>query len=978
MSGTVKRLIIVIAVLAALLIGLRIWARIFPEMLWFSSASINLSAMFWTVLKTKVAMGLGFGAIFLALTLGNVFLIWKFVLSRMSDDNVISISGTELPMGRMLLIGVIVVLTLFFSIMGGLSAVSQWETYLRYVKSGDISFAQADPQNFTDPIFGKDIAYYVFKMPFLRFVRGWFFVTFLFLTIGTGVLYALFGGISKTEGKTKLPGPLRAHLFALCGVTLALLAWGRVFSMYELLATETTVQHGWVYGVGYTDHVVRIPVQKILMVIAIITSVVFFAGMFIRRLTWLAISGVVLFVVVGIVGGLMAPWAVQRLRVDPQELDKEEAYIKHNIDYTRRAYNLNKIAEEQYRGIGDLTLEDITQNKAVMENIRLWDWRPLRDTFKQLEARRPQYDFVDVDIDRYEVDGRVRQVMLSARELIYSKVENKTWMNRTFIYTHGHGLTMIPVSEIAQEGLPNMYINDIPPKTTAPWKEPIDRPEIYFGEGERIAFRGEMGKLPYIIVDPQSTSPEEFDYPGTDQDILTKYTGDGGVSLTSFWRRLAFAIKFSGGGASDMRNILFSGKINNNSRILLNRSVSERVRAVAPFLRYDQDPYLVLSKGRLYWIQDAYTSTHMYPYSEPMVQETTEVMEFGRQRSVRNRRSRVWGNYIRNSVKVVIDAYNGTVKYYIMTGEEGQADPIAECYRRIFPELFTNFDEMDADLKKHIRYPQTLFTIQARKYTRYHMRDPKQFYREEDLWQFSTEKYQTQSGGSNAEQTVEPYYVILQLPGSDKEEFMLMLPFTPSGKKNMRAWLAAKCDPGADGGMGEYGKLLVYKLPKGELVDGTIQIEAYIDQHEEMSGQLSLWSQLGSNVIRGNLLAIPIKDSMLYVEPIYLQAESAAIPQLKRVVVALGRKNLEWGDNLQEALENLYGAKIAKEIVAAADDEQSSGQTETISGSSQELSKQALDQLNKAEGHLRNAEWAKYGEEMDKLKETLKALRRTE
>jgi uncharacterized membrane protein (UPF0182 family) len=687
---------------------------------------------------------------------------------------------------------------------------------------------------------------------------------------------------------------------------------------------------------------------------------------------WLSIGGVGLFVLVAFVGGLMYPWVIQRFQVEPQEFDREKKYIEYNIKYTRKAYNLDKIEEKAYKGTGELTLEDITQNRAVMENIRLWDWRPLRDTFKQREARRPQYDFVDVDIDRYMLDGQVRQVMLSARELIFSKVkrESQTWVNRTFLYTHGHGLTMIPVSEIRQDGLPVMYINDIPPRIHDPWKQEIARPagtpEIYYGEGERVGFRSELGKLPYVIVDPAASTPQEFDYAKEEQDAYATYSGIGGVSMTSFWRRLAFALKFS----TDMRNILFSGKITDTSRILLYRGISERVRTIAPFLRYDKDPYLVVSEGKLYWIQDAYTTTYMYPYSVPMTKETTEVMEFGSQRRYRTRRQREWGNYIRNSVKVVTDAHNGTVTYYLMTGEKDQEDPIAECYSRMFPDLFTDFQQMPDDLKKHIRYPLTMFLIQADKYTAYHMRDSRQFYYKEDLWQFSTEKYQTQVGETAQEQPVEPYYVILQLPGSEKEEFMLMLPFTPYGKKNMVAWLAAKCDPGEDGGLGEYGNLLVYNFPKGELIDGTIQIEAYIDQKEEMSEQLSLWSQRGSSVLRGNLLAIPIKESILYVEPIYLQAEAAAIPQLKRVAVAQGGR-LEWGDNLESALEALYGSAIAPAPTEVAEEVQP---LPTGAGTSRELVQQAMDQYSRAEALLRAGEWTKYGEEMRKLKETLQSL----
>jgi uncharacterized membrane protein (UPF0182 family) len=982
MSRIVKRLIIVVALLVVIILGMRIWARIYPEWLWFNSESINLSSVFWTILKTKLRLGIGFGFIFLALTLGNLFLLWRFALRRVAQDNVIPIGGGEITLGRKLIIGVIAVICVIASFIAGFSAVSQWEPYLRFVNSDQLSFEQIDRDNYRDPIFDKDIAYYVFRMPFLRFVRGWLFMTFLFLTLGTGVIYSLFGGVSAERPRIMLSQPLRAHLFALCGITLLLLAWGRLFAMYELLATETTVRHGWVYGVGYTDHVARILVHRILMWIAIVSAILFLVSIFARRATWLGIGGVGLFVVVAVVGGLMVPWVVQRFRVEPQEFDKERKYIEYNIQYTRKAYNLDKIEEKDYKGTGRLTLEDITQNRAIMENIRLWDWRPLRDTFKQREARRPQYDFVDVDIDRYVLDGRTRQVMLSARELIFSKVkrESQTWVNRTFLYTHGHGLTMIPVSEIQEGGLPKMYINDIPPKIHDPWRAEIERPEIYYGEGEKVSFRSEIGRLPYVIVDPTASDDEEFDYPGEEQDAYTTYGRDatdviGGVQLTSFWRRLAYALKFS----ADMRNILFSGKITDTSRILFYRSISERVRTIAPFLRYDNDPYLVFSEGKLYWIQDAYTTTHMYPYSEPMVQETTEVMQFGRQRSVRTRRQRVWGNYIRNSVKVVIDAYSGTATYYLMTGEKGQEDPIAECYVRMFPDLFTPFSEMPDDLKKHIRYPLTMFLIQADKYTSYHMRDPRQFYYKEDLWQVSTEKYQTQAEQTAGEQPVEPYYVVLQLPGSEKEEFMLMLPFTPYGKKNMVAWLSAKCDPGEGNDLGEYGNLLVYNFPRGELIDGTIQIEAYIDQKEEMSEQLSLWSQRGSSVLRGNLLAIPIKESMLYVEPIYLQAEEAAIPQLKRVVLAQGGR-LEWGENLEDALAVMYGSAIRKRPLSAPSKVAEAAQEVTPigTGTSHELVRRAMDQYNRAEAFLRAGEWAKYGEEMKRLKETLQLLQAAE
>lgn len=961
MSSKAKRVTILIAIIAILFIILQIWAKIYPDWLWFSSPAISKGSVFMTSLKAKIGLVAVFGLIALIITMGNLFLLWKLVLVR-ATDGVIPIGENRVTIGKKIITGVLIAISIILSFILGFSAISQWEPYLRFTNSSNISFSSIDTQHYKDPIFNKDIAYFVFKMPFLQFVRGWLFTLFIALTLGTGIIYAVF------KSKERLSTASRTHIFILGSITLLLLAWGRVFAKYNLLLPAT--HKGWVYGVGYTDIFARIPVYNIMMVVAIVAALFCIVNIFVRKLTKITIGVIVLFVVVAILGGGLYPWVIQRFQVEPQEFDKEQKYIGYNIQYTRMAYNLSKIEEKAYEATGELTLQDVTQNRAIMDNIRLWDWRPLRDTFKQREARRPQYDFVDVDIDRYNLDGKVRQVMLSPRELIFSNVakESQTWVNRTFFYTHGYGLTMIPVNEIAEDGLPNMLIYDIPPKIKDPWKQQIERPEIYFGEGEK-PFRGEIGQLPYIIVNPNDPNPQEFNYPKGDDADYNSYSGLGGVQVSSFWKRLAFALKFSG----DTRNILFSGKINNTSKILLNRSISECVRTIAPFLKYDKDPYIVVSGGKVYWIQDAYTTTHMFPYSEPMLEQITEVL----QGKPKVSQQRIWGNYIRNSVKVVIDAYDGTVTYYTMSNEKGHEDPIVDCYKKIFPDLFKEYRAMPDELKQHIRYPQTMFMIQALKYGSYHMNDPKQFYNKEDLWQFSTEKMQD---GGSGEQPVEPYYVILQLPGSDKEEFMLMLPYTPNKKKNMIAWLAAKCDPSEGSDLGEYGNLFVYNFPKGELIDGTIQVEAYIDQNPEMSQQLSLWSQRGSKVIRGNLLVIPINQSILYVEPIYLEAESTPIPVLRRVIVGLIGGNLSWGETLEEALSALFGSPITPETSVSSEIEQTSGESKPIAPAEKlpqkELTKKALEQYNQAQKYLRSGDWAKYGEEIGNLKQTLEMLQK--
>ncbi|MGQ9610849.1 MAG: UPF0182 family membrane protein [bacterium] len=967
MSQRIKRVIVVLAIIIVLFVILRIWVRIYPDWLWFSSQSINLLSVYTTILKTKILLGLGFGLLFLILSVGSFFLVWQLHLKAQFFD-AISVGERRIAIGRNIIIIIVLLACLFFSIFLGLSASGQWEPYQRFVKSDGISFSSIDPQNYKDPIFKNDISYYIFKIPFLRFVRGWLFSSFLLITIGTGALYGITSGFVGRRIRLSTAG--RAHLFVLFSIILLLLAWGRLFAMYDLLSPAN--KHGWVYGVGYTDVNARIPVFKIMMITAILSAFLFIISIFVRKLTKISIGAAVLYFIIGILGGGIYPWIVQKFQVDPQEFDKEKKYIGYNISYTRKAYDLDKIEEKPYSGKGELSLQDILENTAIKDNIRLWDWRPLRKTFLQREARRPQYDFEDVDVDRYIVGGKIRQVMLSARELNFSKIkqESQTWVNRTFVYTHGYGLAMIPVSEIESGGLPVMYINDIPPKINHPWDQEIKRPEIYFGEGQKTEFRSEIGKLPYIIVNPGNEVPEEFNYPREPEDVYTTYEGIGGVPINTFWRRLAFALKFS----EDTRNILFSGKIKNGSKILFYRSISEMVRVIAPFLKYDKDPYLVVANNRLYWIIDAYTTTHMYPYSEPMVEQITEINRTRKNASPRISYQKTWGNYIRNSVKIVIDAYNGTVTYYSMIKEKGQADPLAECYSRIFPDLFKDFQTMPKELKTHIRYPIALFMIQADKYATYHMKEPKQFYYKEDAWQFSTEKFQVSDEGLATEQPVEPYYVVLQLPDSNKEEFMLMLPFTPFQKKNMIAWLAAKCDIGEDSDLGNYGNLLVYNLPKDVLVDGPIQIEAYIDQHPVMSPQLTLWSQRGSRVIRGNLLAIPIKESILYVEPIYLESDLAQIPELRKVVVAQGGK-LDWGDTLEEALANLYGATIPSKEKVQIEQTKTQEKVPEVEATT-DLRRKALDHYDQAQKYLRSGNWAKYGEEMEKLKTTLELLQK--
>jgi len=598
-----------------------------------------------------------------------------------------------------------------------------------------------------------------------------------------------------------------------------------------------------------------------------------------------------------------------------------------------------------------LSAGDIEEHNVTIQNIRIWDDRPLLQTYRQIQSIRLYYDFNNVDVDRYLINKQLRQVTLAARELALNQLppQANTWVNRHLIYTHGYGLTLSPVNEVTSEGLPYLLIKDLPPSFDADLK--IDRPEIYYGEKTDD----------YVLV---KTRTKEFDYPKGDKNVYTTYQGTGGVPIESFPRRLLFALGFLD------PQILFTAYLSPESRIMYNRQINKRVSSIAPFLDYDGDPYLVISEGKLYWIQDAYTTSNMYPYSRRS------------SKYLKNKKL----NYIRNSVKVTIDTYNGNVSFYMIDEE----DPIVKTYSRIFPDLFKPFDEMPSGLKKHIRYPKDLFRIQVGMYKTYHMEEVQVFYNQEDLWQIPDEIY------SDTRQEMQPYYIIIKVHEEIKEEFILMLPFTPSRKDNMIAWLAARSD------LPNYGNLLVYKLPKEKLVYGPMQIEARVDQQTDISRELSLWGQKGSRVIRGNLLAIPISDSFIYVEPVYLEAKqeeretpsttapkpspfrkspsggagvsplveksrAASLPELKRVIVAFSNR-LVMAKDLDNALNGVLGKGISPEQLVTPLVPKTLGVDN--------LGKLALQHYNKAKDYLRQGNWAGYGNELENLEKVLRDMAR--
>ncbi len=796
-----------------------------------------------------------------------------------------------------------------------------WQDYL--LDKHGVSMAQADP------IFHINLGFYLFHLGFHWFLYHLALVVLIACLLSAVVVYLLEGGVWVTPRGPSVAPTARAHLMVLGGLLFALMAYRTRLAMFDLLYSS----RGLVYGAGYTDVHATLPLLKIMLVLCLITALAFLVGAArgtIRPAIW-SFGALIL---VGLVGVNIYPSIVQHFVVTPNELDKERPYIADAIKYTRKAYALDRFHEHHFSPKEDLTAQTIMANEPTMRNVRLWDHKPLLTTFGQLQTIRTYYDFVNVDSDRYRINGLYRQVLLSPRELSTSSLPSRNWINSHLIYTHGYGLCMSPVNEYTRDGLPVFFIKDVPPVSSVPIQ--ITRPEIYYGEVPNN----------YCFV---RTGQQEFNYPAGNQDVYSTYKGTGGIPVRNFWRRLLFTLKFG------QKNILFSSDIKAGSRMMIYREIIQRAQRLTPFLQFDPDPYMVVGKdGSLYWILDAYTTSSRYPYSDP----TTQM-----------------GNYIRNSVKVTINAYSGKVRYYI----SDPTDPIIQVYSRIFPGVFRPLDEMPDGLRAHIRYPETFFSIQAAKYAVFHMTDPRVFYNKEDLWRVA------RSLAQGSPSPMSPYYVIMKLPEvGKKEEFVLMVPFTPARKDNMIAWMAARCDAP------NYGKVVVFMFPKQKLIYGPQQIESRIDQNPTISQQLTLWGQGGSSVIRGTLLVIPTANSVLYIEPLYLAAESGgALPQLKRVIVSYSDQ-VVMSPTLDGALSEIFGGnintqtsqqlptlkpKVAGEKLTKIKSMPSAAAPSAASSAEfQGLAQQANQHYQQAMEHLRQGDWAGYGKEIKALGKILNQL----
>jgi uncharacterized protein len=815
---------------------------------WLWMRELDYAGIFWTILSVKWVM---FGA---ALVFGFLYLWINLRFAATSID----VSQEHRPSGKVvaassdpgsrinidlsprLLLWGIGVLAMFGSLIFAVGVSTQWDTYLRFRYGG--SFAVADP------LFGVDLGFYFFRLPFYELLQG-------SLTILTVAALAILGFIAvlglrqyKPGKKITIGDKTSRHLIVLLFILAANFGWGFYLDHYELVYSTL----GVVYGAGYAAaHVTRIALWGMVGASALACALLVLT--FFRPRIKAVAAGIGFYVVLYLVGVLALPYLYEAFIVRPSELSLETPYLGHYINSTRRAYNLEGIQETAYPALTDLTPEVLARNQDTIQNIRLWDSRPLLQTYQQTQAIRLYYQFYNVDVDRYHLADGYHQVMLASRELAPElPAAAQTWVNENLEFTHGYGLVMNFVSKTVGGGFPQYLIQNIPPESQYGALN-ISQPAIYYGDvapGDKIV----------------ATGIKEFDYPKGNENVYTSYQGKGGIPLDSVWKKLLFTWT-----QKDI-NILLTSYLRPQSRIQIWRSVQERVSQIAPFLLLDQDPYAVVSEGKQYWIQDAYTTSDRFPYSRPQADGAPEGI-----------------NYIRNSVKIVVDMYDGTVSFYVMDPK----DPVLDVYRRAFPGVFKDLSELSADLKSHLRYPQDLFAIQAAQYETFHMTDPQVFYNREDLWVAPQEKY----NGTVA--AMDPYYILMKLPGSQQLEYLMMTPFTPQNRDNMIAWLAARCD------FPDYGKMLFYELPKEKLIYGPNQISAMIDQSTTISQQLTLWDQKGSGVIRGKLIVIPIENSFLYVVPLYLKAEGTNFPQLKRVIVATGDK-VVMEPTLDEALSSLF------------------------------------------------------------------------
>jgi len=894
---------LVVGLGVVLFILLPSFATLYTDWLWF--LEVGHEQVFMQTLNSRLALGaaafvMAFGVLYVNIRIAQREL-------RQREFTVFGPQGS-----RTIAVDMRSLRPLFYAGAGivaffvALYASGRWDTWLMA--------RNAVPFGKVDPVLGYDISFYLFQLPLYHFLHNLVFITLVLGAIAAALVYfAGLGIMLDPQRGLIVSDSARRHLSiigVLVLVSLAFRAW------LGIPATLTT-QSGIIHGASYVDVYATIPTQWVLVVASLIGAALIAYQTTVHR-RWPFMAAVALYVGVAVLGNLYA-FALQRLYVAPNEQVREMPFIEHSIEATRSAFALDRVEERSISGDATLTPADIAKNAATLENVPLWNDQPLLDTFGQIQEIRTYYDFVSVDNDRYLIDGKYRQIMLSARELNSDSLPSATWINQRLTFTHGYGLTLGPVNEVTPEGLPVLFVKDLPLQSTVDLK--VTQPAIYFGERSND----------HVFV---KTATQEFDYPRGDANVFGTYAGKGGVEVGGLWRRLLLAVRFQS------PDTFFSPNLNKDSRVLMYRRIAERVNRIAPFLTYDPDPYLAISGGRLVWIQDAYTISRLYPYSTPSARGI---------------------NYIRNSVKITIDAYDGTIRFHLIDTK----DPVAATIARVFPGLFEPLSAMPEDLRTRLRYPQGIFSLQAAMFATFHMTNPSTFYNREDQWDVPS----LEQGRGEARPMV-PYYTIMKLPGETGAEYIQMLPYTPRQKDNLAAWMVARSDGD------NYGQLMAFQFPKQTVVFGPRQIAARISQDQVIAPQITLWNQQGSEVIQGNLLVIPIEESLLYIRPMYLRAAGGRIPELKRVVVAY-QNHIVMEETLNEALERLFptsGAVAPRPGTTRQPSQQTSVEPGSAPAPSGSAAVEAQQHYERAIEAQRAGDWSRYGEEIRQLGEVLKRL----
>ena len=901
---SVRSRVPVFVVLLLLMTALPATAVFYTDWLWFQE--VGYEQVFLRSLAARSVVTSVTAIFVFALLAGNLLLALRvlrprqFVIATAVGPQTVTVDPANV---KPLAIMAVALIALLAGLYGG----SQWDKWLY--------FLYATPFGKVDPILSRDVGFYVFTLPLLELVHGLVFLTLLLATAASAVAYFFGGeaGFDPVRGVYASPRAVR-HLALLAAALLLALAFGAWLQIPQLLTTPS----GVVAGASYVDVHARMPALRLLIVAAVSGALITVWQAFTAHRLWPVAAAAALYFIVA-AGGSVYAAIIQRFIVAPNEQVRETPFIIHNIQATRAAFGVDRVEERQLSGEARLTRADLERNAATIDNVPLWNERPLLDTFSQIQEIRTYYDFPAVDTDRYTINGQYRQIMLSARELNSQSLPSRTWINERLTFTHGYGLTLGPVNEVTREGLPVLFIKDLPPVSTADLK--VTQPAIYYGE------------LPndHVFV---KTRTEEFDYPRGDDNVFATYAGEGGVPFSNVFRRLMFAIRFRS------TDVFFSPNLTYESRVMMYRRIADRVERIAPFLRYDKDPYLAISEGRLVWVQDVYMTSTRYPYST----------------------SAGGVNYIRNAVKVTIDAYHGRTAFHLLDPN----DPIAATIGKVFPTLFRPLDAMPEDLRSRLRYPQQIFALQAAMFATFHMQSPAVFYNREDQWEIPA----FEVGGQPT--PMHPYYTIMKLPGEAGPEYIQMLPFTPRQKDNLAAWMVARSD-GAN-----YGRLMVFQFPKQTVVFGPRQVAARINQDQVIAPQITLWNQQGSEVIQGTLLVIPIEESLIYIRPLYLRASGGSIPELKRVIVAY-QNQIVMEETLEASLARLFpGGDRPVRPPAVLEPEGGEMGTPESTGPSidvEALAGQARAHYSRALQAQREGNWALYGEEIKRLGEVLEKMK---